>query len=304
MCEIGNSPQRHFWDLETRDVQAIVPIFTCAQALINQGRCTMSALLILNLQHSGKYTLSPKEGCRSATELIMCGHCFGTWTFHSVFSNFFLLEWLQQGMQKKAEGVCVWVCVCVWVRWPAFKRVINGDWFCVCVCVCAGHKHSLLPPTLSVHSPLSLWCFGEGFISPPPTLSPQWKEEGISAPHLLLRLLWHTVGSQPQYKVDVNLSHSHYMVVLSFNLCQTLCSPLEWSCIQFLYVPLKRIKPAWNVFLFFFRHLLTAFLKASLWNILMLRDDCGRFGATLSKSFFRTTTAAWCDAGWNLQTEK
>lgn len=28
-----------------------------------------------------------------------------------------------------------------------------------------------LPPTLSVHSPLPLWCFGEGFISPPPTLS-------------------------------------------------------------------------------------------------------------------------------------
>lgn len=45
------------------------------------------------------------------------------------------------------------------------------DFVCVSVSVYAGHERSPLPPTPSVHSGRSLWCFGEGFISPPPTLS-------------------------------------------------------------------------------------------------------------------------------------
>lgn len=55
---------------------------------INQGRRTMPALLILNLQQSGKYTPVPKGSCRSTTELILCSHSCGTWTFHSFFFFF------------------------------------------------------------------------------------------------------------------------------------------------------------------------------------------------------------------------
>lgn len=152
------------------------------------------------------------------------------WNMEFSFFQLFLLEWLQQVMQKKKKSS---TRVCAGLL--AFKRVINGDWFCVCECkcVCAGHERGPLPPSPSVHSGRSLWCFGEGFISPPPTLSSQWKEKGISAPHLLLRLLWHTAGSQPHFKVHANLSHS--MAVLSFNLWLTLWGPLECACIQFMY---------------------------------------------------------------------
>lgn len=67
-----------------------VHVCTCAQATNNQGRRTLSAPLILNLQQSGKYTPVPKGSCRSTPELILWGHSCGTWSFHSFFYFFFL----------------------------------------------------------------------------------------------------------------------------------------------------------------------------------------------------------------------
>lgn len=125
----------------------------------------MLALLILNLEQSGKYTAFPRESHRSAAELILCGHSSGTWSFHSFLFFLSLLEGLQQVMQKK---------------WSACAGEVTGvresdQWrliLCVCVFLRVGHKHGRLPPTLSVHSPLSLpLCFREAFISPAPTHS-------------------------------------------------------------------------------------------------------------------------------------
>lgn len=67
------------------------------------------------------------------------------------------------------------------------------------------------------------------------------------------------------------------MVVLSFNLWLTLWGPLECACIQFMYVPLKWIKPDWNGCTFFYS--VVAVLKASLQNILKFGEDFRRFGS-------------------------
>lgn len=123
----------------------------------------MLALLILNLEQSGKYTPFRSESQRSAAELILCGHSSGTWSFHSFFCFF-----LQQVMQKYE------MCLCVWVRWLGFEKMINGDWVCVCMCVCVLKRCPYAWPDISYSiSPLSTLslCIREGFISPAPTHS-------------------------------------------------------------------------------------------------------------------------------------
>lgn len=94
------------------------------RATISQVRCATSALLILNLQPSSE---REEQKCYR-THLVRAL----LWNMEFSFFQLFLLEWLQQVMQKKKSSTRV--CV----GWLAFKRVINGDWFCVCEykCVC------------------------------------------------------------------------------------------------------------------------------------------------------------------------
>lgn len=113
--ERQKQPAEHF--LVQRDKRHLgnwtdVCVYVCvcghAHTTISEGMCTMLALLILNLEPSGKYTPFPRESHRSAAELILCGHSSVTWTFHSSLFFLFLLEGVQQVMQKKKEReVCV-----------------------------------------------------------------------------------------------------------------------------------------------------------------------------------------------------
>ena len=147
----------------------------------------MLALLILNLEQSGKYTPFPRESYRSAAKLILWGQSSGTWSFHSIFSFFLLLffcllEGVQQVIQK---GV-----VCMWVSWLGFERVISGDWFCVCVhaSVCSWELAISTARCLRLST---LWALEEALSlqywhNP---VSSHWKQKGISTPHLLLHLL-------------------------------------------------------------------------------------------------------------------
>lgn len=99
----------------------------------------MLALLILNLEQSGKYTPFPRESHRSAAELILCVHSSGTWSFHSFFFffHFFFFtfsSWMtatRNAKKKKKKVECV--CECEWGDWGS--RVCDQWRLILCVCV-------------------------------------------------------------------------------------------------------------------------------------------------------------------------
>lgn len=113
---------------------------------------------------------------------------------------------------------------------------------CVCARVCARPDHKRCRAASYVISPLSapslvLW---RGLYLPTTdTLSERREASVLHSCCSVCADILQAVG--PQYEVDVNLSRSHYMAVLGFNLRRILCGLLEGG--QFLYGSFKRIKP-------------------------------------------------------------
>lgn len=150
------------------------------------------------------------------TEVLQNSSCVATLVEHGVFillyspppptppthtHFFFLLDGVQQIMQKKVESMRVWV------RWLGFESVVDGR-LILCMCesarVCSRELAISTAPylLLSQSTLLSLsrsLHFREGFyLSSTETLSSLHSErrKSISAPHLLLCLLLYTAGRQ------------------------------------------------------------------------------------------------------------
>lgn len=219
-----------------------------AWAKFSWGTCTLLALLILNLEQSGKYTPFPRESRRSAAELILCGHSSGTWTFQSLFffSSTFS-SWMIATSNAKKSSVCEWGD---WGLREWSMEIDHWDWdwdfvrACPCahVCVCVLESRPWPDAFYSI-SPLAL-CTLERALSLlhwHTLVSSQWKEKGMSTPHLLVCLPTHTEGSQSQFEEDVSLSILNIKceLVLSVNPLRHFSG---YSRIHFLYLLLK-IKP-------------------------------------------------------------